>query len=505
MARDGNGAFTRTDGTRSGSTVWAQAKAASVKIVAENMDTHDQDIATAITASLAKDGQTDPTANLPMATFRHTGVGNGSARTDYASMGQSQDGKINWVDGGGTADAITATYSPAITALVDGQLCFVRATAANATTTPTFSPNGLTARTIVKTGGNALAAGDIVGDGHELIFRYLLASTRWELLNPAPGAAVNVTVADESSDTTCFPLFATAATGNLPLKSGTNLTFNSNTGALGITTLELGHASDTTLARASAGDVDIEGNIIYRAGGTDIPTGDIENNAIDETKLKDALIGDFTEVVVALGDSFLFGDVTDSGNTKRDTIQGLLVLTGFQFVSTDAITAAALLSVTGLVAGYDYKFALENFAPNVDANTLFMRLSDDAGVSYEAGATDYSWGVTERGGLGEDLSDSEWEILGGGAGGMGNDAGNNSAVEITMLNPNASGDVKSTIWTGFFMSEDATPFVYAANGGGIFLLNTDPINAVQFGWGTNYGTDAFKAQGDISVYRRKRS
>ena len=46
------------------------------------------------------------------------------------------------------------------------------------------------------------------------------------------GAASQVTVADESSDTTCFPLFATAATGNLPPKSGTNLTFNSSTGAL---------------------------------------------------------------------------------------------------------------------------------------------------------------------------------------------------------------------------------------------------------------------------------
>jgi len=47
--------------------------------------------------------------------------------------------------------------------------------------------------------------------------------------------ATSVTVADESSDTTCFPLFATAATGNLPPKSGTNLTFNANTGALAAT------------------------------------------------------------------------------------------------------------------------------------------------------------------------------------------------------------------------------------------------------------------------------
>ena len=48
----------------------------------------------------------------------------------------------------------------------------------------------------------------------------------------AATTATNVTVADESSDTTCFPLFATAATGNLPPKSGSNLTFNSDTGVL---------------------------------------------------------------------------------------------------------------------------------------------------------------------------------------------------------------------------------------------------------------------------------
>ena len=46
------------------------------------------------------------------------------------------------------------------------------------------------------------------------------------------GASSQITVADESSDTTCFPTFVTAATGNLPPKTGTNLTFNSSTGAL---------------------------------------------------------------------------------------------------------------------------------------------------------------------------------------------------------------------------------------------------------------------------------
>jgi len=177
MSFNGSGVFQRLYS-------WVNDAAGGIKIRADRMDNEMNGMATALSTCITKDGQTTITANLPMAGFRHTGVGNGSARTDYASLGQVQDGNSNWVDGGGTADAITATYSPSITALIDGQLCFVRATAANATTAPTFSPSALTARTIVKNGGVALAVGDISGDGHQLILRYDLANTRWELLNP---------------------------------------------------------------------------------------------------------------------------------------------------------------------------------------------------------------------------------------------------------------------------------------------------------------------------------
>lgn len=89
-----------------------------------------------------------------------------------------------WIVATGTADAITATYSPAISAVADGLILSFRAAAANTTTTPTFSPNGLTARTITKKGGTALAAGDIAGNLAEYWVRYNSANTRWELLNP---------------------------------------------------------------------------------------------------------------------------------------------------------------------------------------------------------------------------------------------------------------------------------------------------------------------------------
>jgi len=38
--------------------------------------------------------------------------------------------------------------------------------------------------------------------------------------------------------------------------------------------INIGHGSDTTLSRVSAGDLQIEANIIYRAGGTDVPVTD---------------------------------------------------------------------------------------------------------------------------------------------------------------------------------------------------------------------------------------
>ena len=53
---------------------------------------------------------------------------------------------------------------------------------------------------------------------------------KWAAVSaPTPTA---ITVADESTDTSCFPLFVTAATGDLGPKTASGLTFNSNTDVL---------------------------------------------------------------------------------------------------------------------------------------------------------------------------------------------------------------------------------------------------------------------------------
>lgn len=95
---------------------------------------------------------------------------------------------------GGTADAVTSTYSPAIVALTNGMTLYVRAGSANATTTPTFTPNSgvIAAKQIVKGAGAALAAGDIAGGGHWIELQYDAVLDKWVLLNPATGISGSV-------------------------------------------------------------------------------------------------------------------------------------------------------------------------------------------------------------------------------------------------------------------------------------------------------------------------
>lgn len=90
---------------------------------------------------------------------------------------------------GGTADAITGSYTPAITTLTNGMPLLVRAASANTAATPTFTPNNgtIAAKPIVKGAGAALAAGDIAGAGHWLGLQYDQTLDKWVLLNPATG------------------------------------------------------------------------------------------------------------------------------------------------------------------------------------------------------------------------------------------------------------------------------------------------------------------------------
>ena len=75
---------------------------------------------------------------------------------------------------------------------------------------------------------SSLDEGDLFYNSDSNLLKFYNGSA-WVSISDASSL---VTVADESTDTSCNVLFTTGATGNLAPKSGTNLTFNSNTGAL---------------------------------------------------------------------------------------------------------------------------------------------------------------------------------------------------------------------------------------------------------------------------------
>lgn len=166
------GVFTRANGD----TGWVDDAAALIGIEAGLHDTQDNDFKTGINATLTKDGTNTPTANLPMNTFRHTGVGAAVATTDYARfdqvISQTQNSTTTWGGtSGGTANAQTLTLTPAITAYVAGQRFGYFAVATN-TGALTININGAGAKAVqwrnLALTGNEIeinAAVEIVYDG----------------------------------------------------------------------------------------------------------------------------------------------------------------------------------------------------------------------------------------------------------------------------------------------------------------------------------------------------
>lgn len=89
----------------------------------------------------------------------------------------------------GTPDAITANFTPAITALSDHMFLIVRAAGANTIAAPTFTPSSasIPALTIVKGHNQPLVVGDISGAGFRAELQFDAALNKWVLLNPATG------------------------------------------------------------------------------------------------------------------------------------------------------------------------------------------------------------------------------------------------------------------------------------------------------------------------------
>ena len=127
-----------------------------------------------------------------------------------------------------------------------------------------------------------------------------------------------VTIADESSDTTCFPLFVTAATGDLAPKSGSNLAFNSSSGALTATSF----AGNLTLDSVTFTNVD-SGSAFTDDDVSLMTSGAIKEKI--EAYSYSTTTGDITQVIISSTDSSVTGGGTGaSGNISFDLQVGTI-------------------------------------------------------------------------------------------------------------------------------------------------------------------------------------
>lgn len=181
MARNGTGTFVRLYN-------WVTDKTNSVPITASRMDAEFDGMATALSQSIAVDGQSTVTANIPMASHKFTGLSVGNARTDSLTLGQVQDGQYTALGlTGGAADAYTATPTPAITAYVATMEYSAKIHATNLTTTPTLLISAISGGIIKKLDASkteiAVEASDMLANGFYK-FKRNIANDAWILLNP---------------------------------------------------------------------------------------------------------------------------------------------------------------------------------------------------------------------------------------------------------------------------------------------------------------------------------
>lgn len=201
MARNGSGTYNLpagnpvTTGTTISST-WANSTLS--------------DMATALTGSIASDGQTTASGNLPMGGFIHTNVGNATVRTNYTSAGQVQDGTLTYLTSVAGTNTITAVGAVGMTAYATGQKFTFVSAGAN-TGAATININSIGAKALTKNGATALSAGDIAsGSAVEVVYD----GTQFQVVSSLPSAASGDVVGPASATDNAVARF-NSTTGKL--------------------------------------------------------------------------------------------------------------------------------------------------------------------------------------------------------------------------------------------------------------------------------------------------
>lgn len=148
-----------------------------------------------------------------------------------------------------------------------------------------------------------------------------------------------------------------------------------------------------------------------------------------------------------------------------------------------ASSSASLNFTTGINNTYNsYIFEIDDLKPSVDATNMLVRTSTDGGVSYDSGASDYSFTNTtmENGntvtGFGNNAANSI--TITGGVNAFGNAAGETICGQIRLYSPSNSVNRKKLTWDIIGTSSAATAGEIHINGGGARKATAD-VDALQ--------------------------
>ena len=174
MSRDGTGTYSTP------ATMAVANTTASSTTVNSIID----DMSQALTDSINKDGTKSFVANQSMGNNKLTSLAAGTAASDAARLDQVQKNTSSRATSvGGTVDAITLAFTPAITTYTTGMTIRWVSAGANTVVAPTVNVDTIGTKTLKKNpAASALVAGDLGASGTVIVAEY--NGTDFIVLNP---------------------------------------------------------------------------------------------------------------------------------------------------------------------------------------------------------------------------------------------------------------------------------------------------------------------------------
>ena len=259
----------------------------------------------------------------------------------------------------------------------DGKFRLFKDSQAEPTTTVNTGATGYAVATLVANVEGAVT-GDVTGDvtGNADTATALATARNIGGVSFDGTAAITpneITVADESSDTTCFMLFATSATGAIQPKTGTNVTFNSGTGLLTATGFS-GNLTGT-LQTAAQGNITSVGALDGGSITSGFSSIDVGSGAITTT-------GTVSAGTVKLADDGVIRTATDDDSITIGST-GVVALSQNETLigaSNSSVGVAMTKAFSGTIAGSATAAVLTFKAMNGTSGTIVTGASNFMGA-----------------------------------------------------------------------------------------------------------------------------